>query len=126
MLAWIFHEWPRRPGLWPGAAVVRRSRRVRGLTAGPGASAGRNTPLPPLLVNVPGTALVVAQGARAWAALRNTCLRGWLEANSRRTRRVLRTTAAPILSSLMRMVAAQARASSVPCSARRRKWMMSV
>jgi len=51
---------------------------------------------------------------------------GWWEANSRRTRRVLRSTAAPILSSLTRMVAAQARSSSVHLSASRRRLIISV
>ncbi|ABE45238.1 hypothetical protein Bpro_3328 [Polaromonas sp. JS666] len=72
------------------------------------ANFGRRAPLPPLFVSVPGTALDEIYGAKACAAVMKTCLSGCCEASSTRTRRVLRTMAAPILSSLMRIVAVQA------------------
>ena len=86
----------------------------------------RTTPLPPLFVNVPGTALDGLYGASAFAALAKTARIGWLEASSTRTRRVLRTMAAAIFSSFTRMVAVQARASSVPAKAWRRRLIISV
>lgn len=58
--------------------------------------------------------------------MRKTSRSGWWEVNSRRMRRVLRTMAAPIFKSLTRMVAAHARASSVPFKASARKRSMSV
>jgi len=65
-------------------------------------------------------------GLSARAAVMKTCFIGCAEASSTRTRRVLRTTAAPIFSSFVRIVAVQALASSVPLSANRRRLIMSV
>src|SRR3546814_13835925 len=78
-------------------------------------------PLPPLFYNVPGTALFQHYGAMARAAYANTWRKGWCEASKMRTRRVLRTMAAPILSNRPRMVAALAGPSFVPLSAGPRK-----
>jgi hypothetical protein len=65
-------------------------------------------------------------GLSARAAVMKTCFIGWADASSTRTRRVLRTMAAPIFSSLMRIVAVQAWASSVPFSASQRRLTISV
>lgn len=70
-------------------------------------------PYPPVLCQHAGAALSVVYGESARAAMMNVSRNGWCEANVNRTRPVLRNTTAPILSSLKRMVAAQARSSSV-------------
>jgi hypothetical protein len=57
-------------------------------------------PLPLLFVEVPGKALRVGYGANARAAVRKTCLCGWCKVRSGRTRRVLRSTAESIFSSV--------------------------
>ena len=84
-------------------------------------------PLPPLLCERAGDSTGCGYGpASARAAVMKRCCSGWLDARNSLTRRVLRTTAAPILSSLTRIVAVQALASSVPCSARRRRLIINV
>ena len=65
-------------------------------------------------------------GLSARAAVMKTCFIGCADASNTRTRRVLRTMAAPTFSSLVRIVAVQACASSVPFRARRRRLIISV
>lgn len=65
-------------------------------------------------------------GLRARAAVMKTCFIGCADASNTRTRRVLRTMAAPIFSSLVRIVPVQACASSVPFRPRRRRLIISV
>ena len=77
-------------------------------------------PLSPRLFNMPGMQSKLAM-ERARAAIRKVSRSGWRDASSRRMRRVLRTMAAPILSSLTRIVAAHARSSSVPDKAKARR-----
>lgn len=60
-------------------------------------------------------------GASACAVLAKISHIGWLAASMTRTRHVLRTMAAAILSNLTRMAAVHAWASSVPASAGRRR-----
>ena len=78
---------------------------------------GRNSPAL-IFCQRAGSSTGPNDGASACAAENNTCLSGWCDAISTRTRRVFRTMAAPFLSSIVRIVAVQARSSSVSCKAR--------
>lgn len=64
--------------------------------------------------------------ARRAAACTNTARKGSWLAGGTRTRRVLRTTAAPILSSFSRIVAVHARSSSLPRRASRLRFTIKV
>ena len=83
-------------------------------------------PLTSAVCHRAGEALDEVYGAKACAALAKTARIGWLEASITRTRRVLRTIAAAILSNCTRLVAVQALANAVPASAWRRRLTISV
>jgi len=96
-----------------------------------GADAGAFTPPPAwdaglFAVNARARHCMDRYGPSAFAAAMKTCFIGCVEASRTRTRRVLRSTAAPIFSSFVRMVAVHAYASSVPCRPSRRRLIIKV